>query len=200
MDVLYVCVGEYFCQMLDQLLLSLKTLKIILKWLPVAMLWSRSPTFLLEPGAVHFSLNCSCSRLFSWDLRVLWWQSCDNFYKNWIKIGTVPYRYPALKKSKIILLYFQNCIFYLNVCLNIFLETEPVKIGPAPQHWQWQPAVNASTSFLVSLSLLFFLYLFLGFPSCLGDAISRKQISKNGAEKEISTWTAIHRNCKTRDY
>ena len=60
MDVLYVCVGEYFCQMLDQLLLSLKTLKTILKWLPVAMLWSRSPTFLLEPGAVHFNLNCSC--------------------------------------------------------------------------------------------------------------------------------------------
>ena len=47
-------------------------------------------------------------------------------------------------------------------------------------------AVHVILSFLLSFSLLFFLYLFLVIPSCLGDDSKYKE-KANEAEKEIIT-------------
>ena len=42
------------------------------------------------------------------------------------------------------------------------------------------------------------LFIFLGIPSCLGDAIKQKEKERNEKEanKKKIKWTAVHRNCK----
>ena len=57
---------------------------------------------------------------------------------------------------------------------------------------------SCNSLFVGPISLLFFFHPFLCIPSCIRDAKNwkRKQRSPKEAEKDIITWTAVHRNSK----
>ena len=104
------------------------------------MLWSRSQTFLLElePDPVKMDRL----RAMLYDLRVLWFWSCDNSYlRQIITMFTQIKRKNrfTLKKIKLLNLFwifFKTVPIFNYICVEIFFrrsrphEPEPVKIGP----------------------------------------------------------------------
>ena len=119
-----------------------------------AVLWRWRRTFFWSRSR----LKSSGFRLLLCDLRVLWWQRCDNFdtfskinfftqiiFK---KLGKL------LKKQHYYYCTYFNCIFYLNFYKKMFLSgagcmnRSRVKIGPAPQH-----CVRGNNNFQTTLDI-----------------------------------------------